>query len=83
MVECHESYTVKDLRQKIGERMTAAYDPYKDLSDIEAEYVILKSTNKKLEETQIIKEILVDGEEVLFELQSSNLWIRFRFNLMK
>ena len=61
--------------------MESNYELYRNLRGLKAEYVIKKNRQQKLEPKEIVKDVLTDGEEVLFELQSNDLWLRIKFNL--
>lgn len=82
LVEVEESDTIKYFMKKIGERMESTYELYRNLRGVTAEFVIKKSNRQRLEPDELVCAHLVDGEEILFELQSNDLWIRVRYNLL-
>ena len=61
---------------------TCHTDVFQSLDCVRA-FNITKVSNKQLDlkEDFVISDYLSDGEEILFEIDSSNLWLRVKFQL--
>lgn len=70
-----ESDTILALRKKIGERMEYTYEIYRGLKNLQATKIVKRSNNQILNDDDVVKNMLSDGEEVFFDLDSNDIWI--------
>lgn len=75
LLEISEKDTIAILKKRIGEIMESNFELYRNLRSLSATKIIQKSTNMHLLDSEIVETVLFDGEEVLFELESSDIWL--------
>lgn len=85
LIQIHsKEETIQTLKVKIGEKMGSTYELYKGLTELKASR-ILKKTNSspggsgELSDTDKVSVVLSDNEEVLFELESKDIWLQVAF----
>ena len=81
IVEVSETDTISNLQVIIGESMKTCHtDVFQSLDGVRA-FNITKVQNKQLDlkEDFLVSDFLSDGEEVLFEIESFNFWLRIKF----
>jgi hypothetical protein len=74
----------------IAVKMESTYELFTSLSDVRVKHVRKHTINDNgvgggelLEKNDRVDDCLEDGEEVLFELSSEDIWLRIRFNLLE
>ena len=82
LLDILEQDTIKTLKKKIGELMDFNYDTYCGLRNLQASKIVKKQTNQVLMDDEIVKSVLSDGDEVLFELESLDLWLQVVFHFL-
>eukprot|EP00347_Sterkiella_histriomuscorum_P017278 403349996 len=81
LVDLQESDTILTLRKKIGEIMECSYEQYRNLRNIKASYIRTKFMQHRLNDNDKASDVLEDNDEVLFELESQDLWLNVLFNM--
>lgn len=64
--------------------MGSTYDLYKGLRNLQASKIVrrlLPTASQVLVDSDKVKDVLADGEEVLFELESQDVWIKVVFHM--
>ena len=72
---------IASLKCKIGEIMESNFELYRNLRELKATKIVKKATGATLGDEDSVDSVLADGEEVLFELESKDLWARVIFNM--
>ena len=81
--------TIATLKKKIGEKMGATYDMYKGLRNLQASKIMRKvipaAANQPPQMVTLsndgekVNSVLHDGEEVFFEMESQDVWLKVMF----
>ena len=82
IVEVSETDTIGTLQVVIGESMKNSHIDFQSLNFVKA-FNITKVSDKllNLKEEYIVSDYLKPDEEVLFEIDSANFWLRIKFKL--
>lgn len=82
LIEILEKDTISSLKKRIGELMELNYEAYSGLKNLQASRIIKKGALTFLQDEELVKSVLNDGEEILFELESNDLWLQVVFHLL-
>jgi hypothetical protein len=63
--------------------MASTYELYEALTDIRVKWIKKQDSDDIIDKNVILWDVIIDGEEVMFELTSSDLWINFKFILIE
>jgi len=81
LLQISHKENISSLKKKIGEIMESNFELYRNLRELKATKIVKKATNTLLLDEDTVESVLVDGEEVMFELESFDQWIRVIFNM--
>ena len=83
VVEASETDTIRNLQVIIGEGMKTGHaEMFASLDAVRAfNITMVKDKQVNLKDDFIVSKYLKDNDEVLFEIDSTNLWLRVKFQL--
>lgn len=67
LLQVSDKDTILVLKRKIGETMESNFELYRNLRNVQATTILKRTLNNiELRDDEIVENVLIDGEEVLF-----------------
>ena len=82
LLDVNENETILELKKQIGEKIESAYELYRGLRNLQASKIWKKTNGQMLFDEEVVNKVLKDGDEILFELESYDLWLTVVFHLL-